>query len=256
MRRIRIEQDERPLAEVVDQQRRQDKAVPGDADWTLAEVTHVGVERFAAGNGQHHRAQHREPAPSVHGEEAERPAWVHRHEHARHLHDPDDAEHDERHKPGHHDRPEQDANDVRSEALHHEQPDDDRKRDRQHERSEGRCLHRQPFDRAQHRDGGRDHAVAIQQRRAEDAEQHQEWASRREGRRVARWRLIPSSRQHERGERQDASFAVVVGVHHDGDVLQRHDDDERPDDQRQHAEHVAVIDRYGVRAVKTLADGV
>ena len=43
-----------------------------------------------------------------------------------------------------------------------------------------------------------------------------------------------------RHQRHDAALAVVVGAHHVADVLARDDDDQRPEDQRQHAQHVVV----------------
>jgi len=45
------------LARVVQQQRRQDQAIPGDSDRPRAEVAHVGVERFGAGRAQEHTAE-------------------------------------------------------------------------------------------------------------------------------------------------------------------------------------------------------
>ena len=51
--------------------------------------------------------------------------------------------------------------------------DEDAERDRQHIRLERRRDDFQAFHRAQHRDGRRDDAVAVEQRRAEDAEQQQ-----------------------------------------------------------------------------------
>ena len=67
--RLRIGQQQRALAEVVEQQRRQHQREPGDADRPLAEVAHVGVQRLAAGDHQEHRAEHREAVPAVLAEE-------------------------------------------------------------------------------------------------------------------------------------------------------------------------------------------
>ena len=41
----------------------------------------------------------------------------------------------------------------------------------------------------------------------------------------------------ERHEREHAAFALVVGAQQDEHVFQRDDEQQRPDDQRQHAEH-------------------
>ena len=60
----------------------------------------------------------------------------------------------------------------------------------------------------------------------------------------------------QRGQREDAAFALVVGAHHDRHVLDRDDEHQRVDDQREHAEHVLVRRRHGVRAEEALAQGV
>jgi hypothetical protein len=41
----------------------------------------------------------------------------------------------------------------------------------------------------------------------------------------------------QRHQRQRAALAIVVGAQEDDDVFQRHHHDQRPQDQRQHAEH-------------------
>ena len=41
----------------------------------------------------------------------------------------------------------------------------------------------------------------------------------------------------QRHQRQRAALALVVGAQQDDDVFERDDDDQRPQDQRQHAEH-------------------
>ena len=48
--RLGIRQQQRALADVVDDQRRQHQREPGDANRLAAEVAHVGVERFGAGD--------------------------------------------------------------------------------------------------------------------------------------------------------------------------------------------------------------
>ena len=62
--------------------------------------------------------------------------------------------------------------------------------------------------------------------------------------------------RQQRRQREDAAFALVVGAHHDRDVLDRDDDQQRVDDQRQHAEHVLVRRRHRVRAEEALAHRV
>ena len=62
--------------------------------------------------------------------------------------------------------------------------------------------------------------------------------------------------RQERGQREDPAFALVVGAHDDGDVLDGDDDQQRIDDQRQHAEDVRFGGRHGVRAEEALAHRV
>jgi hypothetical protein len=58
-------QEQRALAEVVEQEARQHDHVPGPADRAAAEVAHVGVQRLAAGDDQEHRAEQQEAVPAV-----------------------------------------------------------------------------------------------------------------------------------------------------------------------------------------------
>ena len=65
-RRLGALEQQRPLPEVVDEQRREHAAVPGEADGARPEVPHVGVQRLAAGHAEDDRAEHQEPVPAVH----------------------------------------------------------------------------------------------------------------------------------------------------------------------------------------------
>ena len=68
----------------------------------------------------------------------------------------------------------------------------------------------------------------------------------------------------QRHQRQRAALAVVVGAQQDHDVFERDDDDQRPEDQRQHAEHrvslgalpapTAADDRFAQRVERARAD--
>ena len=68
-RRRRIAEQQRALAEVVQQQRGKHDAEPGDADGPLAEVPHVGVERFTAGDAEHDGAEREKAREAVRPEE-------------------------------------------------------------------------------------------------------------------------------------------------------------------------------------------
>ena len=55
--RRRVAHQERPLPHVVQRQRGQDHAGPGELDGPFAEVAQVGVQRFRPGEGQDDGAQ-------------------------------------------------------------------------------------------------------------------------------------------------------------------------------------------------------
>ena len=87
-----------------------------------------------------------------------------------------------------------------------------------------------PFNRAQDRDRRRQGAVGKEKRRAEHAEH-------------AQHRPAPghAAGQDQRRQREHATLAAVVRVQDHGAVLDADDDDQRPDDQRQDAEHVGRL---------------
>ena len=70
--RGRVGKDERPLSEIIDDERRKHEAEPGGADRPASEMAEIGVERLGAGDGQAHRAEHRKRDARM-VEEEERP---------------------------------------------------------------------------------------------------------------------------------------------------------------------------------------
>ena len=60
----------------------------------------------------------------------------------------------------------------------------------------------------------------------------------------------------ERHEREDAALAAVVSPHDEDEVLDRHDDGQRPEDEAEHPEHVPGRRLDSVVAVEALAQGV
>ena len=173
---------------------------------------------------------------------------IQRADHRRFPNDPTDAETRDRHEPDDHDRSEQTPHAVCAVFLKQEQQEENGDRHRHDVRREERRLDLQALDGAEHADRGCNHAVAVEQRSAEDAERNQH------GRRLARRRF--SRRGHQRGEREDAAFALVVGAHHDDDVLDGNDDEQRVEHHGQDAEDVLRRHVNRVRAIETLADGV
>jgi hypothetical protein len=85
------------------------------------------------------------------------------------------------------------------------------------------------FDGAEHRDRRGDDAIAVEQTGAEQRRQG--------GHTEAGARLDRRARRQERGQRQDAALAFVVGAQHEGEVLDHHHEQQRPQDEREHAEH-------------------
>ena len=65
----RIEQQQRALAQIVQNECREHQRIPGKANGTTAEVPHVCIERFPTGDDEKHRAQHGEPDIAIGAEE-------------------------------------------------------------------------------------------------------------------------------------------------------------------------------------------
>jgi len=133
------------------------------------------------------------------------------------------------------DRPEADAHLGRAMALDPEQAGQDADGQGHDVGRKHRRRNFQTFHRGQHRDGRCNQSVAIEQRRAEQSERH---GNAPRGRR----QLV--IRQHARHQRHDAALATVVGTQDQRHVLERDDHDQRPEHQRQDAEHVVRRDRH------------
>ena len=115
--RARVAHQERALAHVVEGERGQDDAGPGDLDRAPAEVAHVGVERLGAGEREDDRADRREDVPAALAQEVERAARVERLQDRRLLDDLPDAGGREHREPEQDDRPEGAADAARAVAL-------------------------------------------------------------------------------------------------------------------------------------------
>ncbi len=143
-------------------------------------MPHVCVERFAAGDHEEHRTEHREADEAVGGKERDGVAGIEGAQDTRQPRDPGDAECGERYEPDDHDRTEEAANAMGSVLLNHEQPDQDDYRDWDYVLLEQRRRHFETLDGTEHADRRRDHAIAVEQRRAEDAERDQNGATDRQ----------------------------------------------------------------------------
>ena len=144
-----------------------------------------------------------------------------------HRNDRADRDHAEPHA---HHRPEESGNARGAARLHGKQREQDHHRDRHDIGFECRGDELDALDRRKHRECRRDHRVAVKQGAADDAEQNDGAAA------------IAHGALRERHQRQRPALAMVVGAEQDEHVFQRHHDDQRPQDQRQHAEHGLRID--------------
>ena len=248
-----IAQQQRALSQIIEHEGGQHEREPREPDGLLAEVSHVGVERLSARHDEKHRAEHRKAGEAVALEEPQCVPRVDGGQHLRRPADPHDAERGDRREPDDDDRTKQPADAVRAELLDRKQDDQNRDRDRHHIGTEDRRGHLEPLDGAEDGNRRRDHAVAVEQRRSEDAQRDQQRPSHRQAARRAGLGPAP---WNERRQGENPAFALVVRAHDDDDVLERDDEQQRVDDERQHAEHVLGRGADAVRAEETLAHGV
>ncbi len=223
-----VHDQQRTLSEIVQQQRRQHHPEPGDADRTLAEVPHVRIKSLTTGHDEEHRAEHGEAVPAVLAEEHDAVTGIDRPEHLWRANDPRHADECDGHEPHRHHRAEQFSDPIGAVLLNDEQPNQDHDGDRNHPLRKHGCRDGQPFDGAEDTDRRRDHPFAVEQGRAEDAEHDENRTAQRDPSRALA-STIPS--RDQRREREDAALALVVGAHHDDDVFDRDDQDERVEDE-------------------------
>jgi hypothetical protein len=122
----RVLQDQRALAEIVDDERGKHQAEPGGTNRVFAEMAHVGVERLGPGHREEHRAQNDQPDHPVVREEVGRVVGIERVQDLEIVADMHEAEDRERDEPHQHDRPEPGGDLARPAALHREQADQDK----------------------------------------------------------------------------------------------------------------------------------
>jgi len=83
------------------------------------------------------------------------------------------------------------------------------------------------------------------------------WKSLSGGRRRLPPRTLPAIYRCRKGQqRENTALALVVGAHDQEDVFDRDDDDQRPENHRQNAEHVFRVERQAMLGVEALAKGV
>ncbi|MNF96004.1 hypothetical protein D3C84_787800 [compost metagenome] len=163
------------------------------------------------------------------------------------LADAIDAQCTQHKEPGDHDRPEQNADARRAVTL------DQKQRDQHHQRQRHDPMvdtfERQPqaFNRRQYGDRRGDHAVAIEQCRADQSADHQQHAQ------FGMPRRRPPG---QCGQGHDPAFALVVGAQHEHHVLDRDDPDQRPENERKNPQHPVMVDRHAIASGKHFFEGV
>src|SRR5205085_8226770 len=105
------------LPEIVQQERRKDETKPGESDRSLAEVSHVRVQRFCPRHGENDRTEDEEARLAVGHEELQSVPGIQREEDARLARDLRRPEDRDREEPERHQWPEGAADARGSEAL-------------------------------------------------------------------------------------------------------------------------------------------
>ena len=123
---------QRALAEIVEQQGGQDEGEPDLADRLAAEVPQVRVQRLAAGGDEKHGVEDEVPGPAVVEEELNGVPGIDRQQYLRRLQNAPHAEQRKHREPDQRQRPEHRAHRRRAVALHREQREQDHHRDRNH----------------------------------------------------------------------------------------------------------------------------
>ena len=238
-RRLRIPNNKRGLPEVVQVQGRYRDDEPREPDWPATELPHVGIERFSTRHTQDHRSQSQECQHGFTAEETHCIHRVNRRNDLRGLDQASKAEYSNRDEPDEHHWTEGCTHLPGPMPLHHKQRDKNHHGDWHNPRSQPRINELKPFNGRQHGNGRGNHAVAVEQRRTQDAQAHDELST------------VLHLRNRERSERHDAAFAIIVGPHHDEHVLDRHNECQGPEHHRRRAID-AVLNSWNV--VDTVED--
>ena len=208
-------------------------------------MAEIGVKRLAAGDHQEYRAERDQADLAVIEKKFDAVKWIDRQQHVRIVADMQRAGDRDRDEPDYHDRSKQRGHLGGAAALRGEQADQDGDRERRHVVAEGRARELQALHRRKHRNRRGDHAIAEKHRGADDADDEDERGT------------PPERAAGQRCERERTALPVIVGAQQDQHVFQRHGDDQRPQDQRQHAEHGVTSNRLVMaRRNRRLAKGV
>ena len=188
-------------------------------------MAEIGIKRFTAGHDKKHRAERDQANCAMLNKEFNSIERIDCSEHRRIITDVQPAGDRNRNEPDHHHRAEHGRHFCSAAALRGEQRDQNDDRERHNKFAEGRAGELESFNRREHRNRRRDHGIAEKHRSADDADNEDECGA-------------PAERARRQcGQRQRSAFAVIVGAKQDQHVFQCDRYDQRPHDQRQHAEH-------------------
>ena len=118
-------QQQRALAEIIQQQGGQREIEPGPANGAGPEMAHIGIQRLAARHRQHHRTQRHKSRPGLAQEQAHAIHRIDGAQDLRRLENGGSAQHTQHDEPQHHHRSEQLADCLGAAALDQEQSDQD-----------------------------------------------------------------------------------------------------------------------------------
>ena len=212
---LRIRQHQRALAQIVQNQRRQHQDYPGRADGSLPEVAHIRIEGLGARHGQEHAAQDDEAQEPVVGQKDSTVVRRQCPEDREVVKDVINAQRGQRQEPQRCDRPEVAGHAGRAPRLHQKQRNQNSRRNRQHVGRKGGAhagCFADTFDRRQNGHRRRDNAVAVEQRRADHAQNKDH-----------RGPATGTDPLRQRHQGQGSTLALVVGPHQEHDVLDGHD---------------------------------
>ena len=192
-------------------------------------MSHVRIQSLGAGHGEHHGAEQDEAGPAALVHELQRVPRVEGLQNSRRLEHLGSAEHRDDSEPEQHEWSERSTHPCRSDPLEQKKKDQHSQRDGDDEPGEPGRNDQEPFHCAQNGDGRRDDAIAVQERSTDESEDDEHGAPP-----PVRRVLAEDQREH----REYPPLAPVVGAHHVEDVLQAHDQRERPCEEREYAVHV------------------
>ena len=192
-------------------------------------MAHIGIERLTTGDGQEHGREHGQGEDRARIQDVgQRIIGVDGGQNARRFHDAAQAEKAQHHEPEQHERAEDPADPRCSHPLDGEQPDQNDNRDRDDVVLEPMGVDREALNGAEHRNGGRDCPVSVEQGCADKAHDDEVHAPGTRG-------DTPDAEQRE--ECDDAALAAVICLQDEDAVLDRDDDDEGPEDQGEDAQN-------------------